>query len=253
MGNICCCASNVPDGVEEVYHDEPDGAPMTPKEKLNKSISAPVQNPYRYIRQKSETQEGKHKTHLNEHIRFITLLKEMAQSSTGLLKKALNEEIKLAAVQSAVQSVFQELMSSAEGKMKIAVLEDIRCMGIAKISMEHVGELKASLTGVLKAKVLDELISLEQQHLLQRQFSLQIKSSVDALNESVRPNSVYAQRAVFAYNDEVDGESDTDPCFTATIDTTQCISDEHDLDADLDTDGVPVACVADGDDIEDEL
>ena len=121
----------------------------------------------------------------------------MAQSSTGLLKKALNEEIKLAAVQSAVQSVFQELMSSAEGKMKIAVLEDIRCMGIAKISMERVGELKASLTGVLKAKVLDELLSLEQQHLLQRQFSLQIKSTVDALNENVRPNSVSAQRAVF--------------------------------------------------------
>ena len=48
----------MPDGIES-SHDEPDGVPMTPKQKLSKTISAPVQNPYRYIRQKSETQEGK--------------------------------------------------------------------------------------------------------------------------------------------------------------------------------------------------
>ena len=52
------------------------------------------------------------------------------------------------------------------------------------------------------------------------------------------------------YNDEVDGESDTDTCFTATIDTRQCISDDNDLDSDPETDFIAVACVDDGDESE---
>jgi len=40
----------------------------------------------------------------------------LALTTNGVLKKSVNEEIKLKAVQASIKAVFDELMTSAEGK-----------------------------------------------------------------------------------------------------------------------------------------
>ena len=140
---------------------------------------------------------GQDQARVVEQIKFVELLKNLSESTSGVLKKNVNEEIKLKAVQLSVKDVFDQLMNSVDGRYKTIVHEEIKTRANAREDIEYIFALKKTLQGVIRDTAMQEILSKDQQFTIQRKFSATIADTVSRLRTRNQQNSVSEQTAKF--------------------------------------------------------